>query len=135
MIRAALPFAVITQQPNMKAILLTLAFAFSLTAFAQKADNDHKTPAEKAEHRTEQMVKELGLNASQQEKASSINLAYYTAMNQVNTIVEKDRDGRASVVKANRDNSLQQVLTPEQFAKMITLREERKAKKEADKKE
>ncbi|MEO7081562.1 MAG: hypothetical protein ABIY71_08540, partial [Flavobacteriales bacterium] len=69
------------------------------------------------------------------EKASAINLDYYTAMRQVNTIVEKDRDGRASVVKANRDNQLQAVLSPEQFSKMITLRNERKAKKDADKKD
>ena len=119
----------------MKAILLSLALVFSLSAFAQKADQSQKTPAEKAENRTEQMVKDLGLDASQQAKAAAINLDYYTTMRQVNTIVEKDRAGRESYVKANRDTRLQEVLTPEQFNKMITLRNEKKAKKDAEKKE
>lgn len=119
----------------MKAILLSLAFAFGLTAFAQKNDNAHKTPAEKADHRTEQMVKDLGLEAGQQDKVASINLGYYTAMRDVNTISnEKDREGRASYVKANRDRDLQAVLTPEQYTKMLSLRAEKKAKHEADKK-
>ncbi len=120
----------------MKAILLSLAFAFGLTAFAQKSDNAQKTPAEKANHRTEQMVKDLGLEASQQDKVASINLDYYTAMRDVNTIPnEKDREGRAKVVKASRDNRFQAVLTAEQYTKMLTLREERKAKKKAEKKD
>jgi len=117
----------------MKAILFSLALAFGLTAFAQKDDQAQKTPAEKAAHRTEQMVKDLGLDASQQKIIASVNLDYYTAMREVNSIPEKDREGRAKVVKANRDNRYQGVLSPEQYNKMITLRNERKAKKEAEK--
>ena len=119
----------------MKAILLSLALVFGLSAFAQKADQSQKTPAEKAEHRTEQMVKDLGLDASQQAKTAAINLDYYKTMREVNSIVEKDREGRESYVKANRDTRLQEVLTAEQFNKMIELRNEKKAKKDAEKKE
>lgn len=119
----------------MKAILLSLALVFGLSAFAQKADQSQKTPAEKAENRTEQMVKDLGLDASQQAKTAAINLDYYKTMREVDSIVEKDRAGRESYVKANRDTRLQAVLTPEQFNKMITLRNEKKAKKDAEKKD
>ena len=120
----------------MKAILLTIALSIGLGAFAQKGDHVQKTSAEKAQHRTEQMVKDLGLDAAQKEKVASINLSYATAMAQVNTItIEKDREGRSDVLKGNRDNSLQKVLTNEQYAKMLSLRTEKKAKHEAEKKD
>lgn len=118
----------------MRIFLTTLALAAALGTMAQHGDHASKTPEQKAEHRTERMVKELGLDAAQQEKVSQINLNYSKTMADVATIQnEKDRKGRADALKDNRDNQLQAVLTQEQYAKMLQLREEHKAKKDAAK--
>lgn len=105
---------------------MTLALATGLTAMAQQSGHTEKTPAEKAAHRTERMVKDLGLDAAQQEKVASINLAFARAMNDLRAIQEQDRKGRADHLKASRDNGFQQVLSAEQFHKLLQLREERK---------
>lgn len=120
----------------MKAILLSLALTIGLGAFAQKADTNEKSPADKAQQRTEQMVKDLGLDAAQKEKVATINLTYSTAIKNVNSLTDETaREKRGDVVKANRDNAFKEVLTPEQFSKMISLRAVKKAKHEADKKD
>ena len=120
----------------MKAILLSLAFTIGLGAFAQKGDHTQKTPEEKAKHRTEQMTSELGLDAAQQGKVATINLTFATPMKNVNAITDDaSRENRGDVVKANRDNELKTVLTTEQYNKMLSLRAEKKAKHEADKKD
>lgn len=120
----------------MKAILLSLALTIGLGAFAQKGDTNQKSPAEKAQQRTEQMVKDLGLNATQQEKVAEINLTYSSAMKNVNSLTDDTaREKRGDVVKANRDNGFKEVLTAEQYAKMLSLRAEKKAKHDADKKD
>lgn len=117
----------------MRALLMTLAIATAFSAMAQKGDHATKSPEEKASHRTERMVKELGLDAAQQEKVAAINLNYAKAMKDVASIPsDKDRKGRADVLKGNRDTQLDHVLTPEQYKKMLALREEHKAAKAKD---
>ncbi|MBZ0206414.1 MAG: DUF4890 domain-containing protein [Flavobacteriales bacterium] len=119
----------------MRTILITLALAMGLGAFAQNADNTKKTPAEKAERRTERMVTELDLDATQKDKVSKINLDYANAMKDVNSLTDKTaREKRGEVIKANRDNALKAVLTTEQFNKMNALHAERKAQHDAEKK-
>ncbi|MBS1936620.1 MAG: hypothetical protein JSS84_02245 [Bacteroidetes bacterium] len=118
----------------MRTLLLTLALATGLSTMAQQKGQTEKTPAEKAKNRTEWMTKELGLDATQQEKVAAINLQYAQAMQNVDAIKdETSRKGRASALKTSRDNNLQSVLTPQQYDKMIKVREERKAKKSAAK--
>lgn len=119
----------------MKAILFSLALTIGLGAFAQKGANNQRTPAEKARQRTEQMVKDLGLDAAQQEKVAAINLTYATDIRNVNTIADDaTREKRGDVVKANRDHELKTILTTEQYNKMLNLRAKKKAKHDADKK-
>ncbi len=118
----------------MRTLMMTLAFATALSAMAQKGDHKTKSPEEKAQQRTERMVKELGLDAAQQAKVSEINLNFAKAMADVAKIQsEKDRKGRADVLKGARDTRLSQVLTPDQYKKFLSLREEHQAKKDADK--
>lgn len=118
----------------MRTILITLALAMGLGAFAQNADNTKKTPAEKAEKRTERMVTDLGLDAARKDKVAKINLDYANAMKDVNSLKDKaTREKRGDVVKANRDEALKAVLTPDQFNKMNVLNAERKAKHDAEK--
>lgn len=118
----------------MRTLLLTLALATGLSTMAQQKGQTEKLPAEKARNRTEWMTKELGLDPAQQEKVAAINLQYAQAMQNVDAIKdETTRKGRAAALKTSRDNGLQSVLTQEQFDKMIKVREERKAKKNAAK--
>lgn len=115
----------------MRTILLTLAVATAFSAMAQKGEHATKSPEEKAKHRTERMVKDLGLDADQQEKVATINLNFAKAMADVQRIEsEKDRKGRADVLKNARDTRLSAVLTKDQYAKFLQLREERKDKKD-----
>lgn len=108
---------------------MTLALAFSLGAMAQNNDQDHKSPAERADKRTTEMTADLGLNADQQAKVATINLQYATAMKDVRTITDQTaQDYRADILKGNRDNAYQEVLTAEQYQKMLTMRAEKKAK-------
>lgn len=118
----------------MRILLMTLAFATAFSAMAQKGDHKTKSPEEKAKQRTERMVNDLGLDATQQAKVSEINLNFAKAMADVAKIQsDKDRKGRADVLKGSRDTRLGQVLTKDQYAKYLQLREERKAKKDDDK--
>ena len=113
---------------------MTIALATAFSAMAQKGDHKTKSPEEKAQQRTERMVKELGLDASQQEKVAAINLDFSKAMADVAKIQsEKDRKGRADVLKGRRDTRLSEVLSQDQYKKFLSLREEHKAKKDANK--
>ncbi len=118
----------------MRTLLMTLAFATAFGAMAQKGDHKTKSPEEKANQRTERMAKQLGLDAAQHDKVAAINLNFAKAMAEVAKIQsEKDRKGRADVLKGNRDTKLSEVLTKDQYAKLLQLREEHKSKKDADK--
>ena len=120
----------------MKAILLSLAFAIGIGAQAQSPDHAKRTAAEKAERRTEHMVTDLGLNADQKTKVAQINLEYAKSMEQVASIPdEKSRDGRETVLKTNRMRAYQTAMTPEQFTKWNSMRADKKAKHDADKKD
>ncbi|MBK8580872.1 MAG: hypothetical protein WAT61_12735 [Flavobacteriales bacterium] len=128
----------------MKAILLSLAFAIGLGANAQSTDGskaqtaEHakKTAIEKAERRTERLATDLGLNADQKVKIGEINLNYAKAMEQVKTIPDaKSRKGREDTLKGNRERGYHTVMTPEQFTKWNSMRAEKKAKHDAEKKD
>ena len=118
----------------MRIFLMTLALATAIGTMAQQGGHNEKTPAQKAEKRTERMATDLGLDATQKDQVATINLTYANTMKDVDTITDKKaKDKRGDVVKANRDQALKAVLTPEQFNKMNALHAERKAKKDAEK--
>lgn len=115
----------------MKILLLSLALATTVGAMAQSPDHAKKTPDQKADARTERMVTELGLNADQAKKAHEINLTFARTMSEVNTLKDDmAREGRAKVVRENRDRDLKAVLTPQQFERMQNLRKEHKVEKD-----
>ncbi len=119
------------QTRRMRTLLMTLALATGLTAMAQQGHTE-KTPAEKAERRTERMVQDLGLDAAQREKVATIHLAYAKAMYDLRSVRDEDRRGRADYLESSRDNGLQQVLTADQYAKLQQLREQRKEKNDGE---
>ncbi len=118
----------------MRTLLFAISIATALNTMAQKGGHETKTPEAKAKHRTESMVKDLGLDATQQQQVATINLDFAKAMAEVDHIkIEKDKKGRADVLKGNRDTRLSKVLSSEQYAKMLKLREEHKAEKKETK--
>lgn len=117
----------------MRTLLITLALVMGVSVAAQDGARG-KTPQEKAAHRTERMVRELGLDAAQQEKIASVNLDYATGMEQVESLKnEANRPGRKKELKAMRDRAYGSILSAEQYARWMDLRKTDKDKKSADK--
>ncbi len=117
----------------MRTFLTSLALVAGLGLMAQDADlddNGKKTPEEKAQHRTEMMTKELGLSADQVTKVNAINLGFARSMESVRQIKdEPSRKGRTETLRTNRDGQYKQVLTAEQYTRMLEHREKKKAGK------
>lgn len=106
---------------------------------AQDADTDgkdHKTPEERAKHRTEVMVKDLQLDEVQAARVGTINLNYARTLEDVRRIEDPaTRKGRMDALKGKRDAELKAALTPEQYNTMVTLQEKKKEAAKALRKE
>lgn len=116
----------------MRTLFSTLALVASMSLMAQDADmdNDKKSPEERATHRTELMTKELSLNPEQVAKVNTINLNFARHIGEVKAIAdETSRKGRSEALKSRRDAELKAVLTPEQYGKMMELRDQKKEDK------
>lgn len=113
-------------------ILAALVCTAAVPSFAQTRTapvGATKTPAERAERQTRALTKQLGLSAEQEPKVESILQAQMTEMQ---ALSEKypagSRRGMGPELKATKaryDEQLKAVLTPEQFAKLEQLRQER----------
>lgn len=121
-----------------KLMMTTLLLATLTTANAQEKSTTGKgtkDPAvleqratERADKRTATMTEELGLTAEQTTKVDAINERHAKAVAQLRQagLVEEARKERMKVLRNSRDNDLKQVLTAEQYDKMLALRKERK---------
>jgi periplasmic protein CpxP/Spy len=124
----------------MRTLFTTLALAAGMSLLAQDADLDDKgkkTPEERAQHRTEVMTKQLGLNAEQIAKVNTIHITFARAMSEVKEMQDQEaRKNRAKALRDKRDNDLKGVLSAEQFSKMLAERDKKKedAKGKKDKK-
>lgn len=88
---------------------------------AQAQDKQQRTPDERAEMRTERMVKELGLNADQTEKVKAINVKYAEKMKSVmeeRQAAGAKRDGTMMELNKARMAEYKAVLTPDQYTKL-----------------
>ncbi len=113
----------------MTAVLLAAMSAVNAqesTPTAPKAMQMSAVPVQAARH--PDMAVELGLTAEQITKASEVNLTFARAAAQLKQAGLKDEASleRLRILRSNRDAELQQVLTPEQFEKMIAIRQQRK---------
>ncbi|GAA4370236.1 hypothetical protein GCM10023185_44600 [Hymenobacter saemangeumensis] len=122
-------------------LLAALAFATAGTTFAQssnaaapakmkvKEKKDKKTPEQKADHRAAKMAKELGLSPDQEARIEQILLARQQEMK---ALKEKTAgNGRAAhtekkALRERYDAKFKDVLTAEQYAKFLQLRDEHK---------
>ena len=125
----------------MKHVMTTLALVAGLLASpmlrAQDADmddNGKKSPEERAKHRTEQMTKQLGLNDVQIAKVNTVNMNFMRAMADVKLVKdEASRKTRGQMLKDKREAELKEILTPEQFATMLKMRDDKKDGKDKEK--
>ncbi|MBX2982941.1 MAG: hypothetical protein KF843_09745 [Flavobacteriales bacterium] len=111
---------------NMKKLLAGAALLLFGMGVAQAQQGQQKTAQERAEKRTERMVKELALNAEQTEKVGNINIRYA----EKNEVIRAQRQAMA---KANKSKSAElreaqmeefkAVLTSEQYEKLVAKQE------------
>jgi hypothetical protein len=117
----------------LRLLLLSSCLALSSTAWSQAKD-----PATKAKERTEQMVRDLGLDIERKAQVEALNRIHYRKLAEIKASGDEPDTKKAQSKKAKKVHraALQRVLTPAQFKRMEVLEAERKAaKKSAKKKE
>lgn len=127
----------------MKNLLMNLAlfgallFPPALMAQDTETGDPKKTPEQRAADRTEKMATELDLSSDQKARVQEINLRYAQAAADAKAqSTSKDAmRKRGKELKEKRDEELKGVLTPDQFAKMTTLRKQKHQEAKAYKKE
>ena len=129
-----------------KSLLLLAAMAFATASFAQTTPaatttqlpthrvhrmgkDEHKTPEQRAEHRTAMLTKKLSLTAEQQPKVKQIMLAQaqegqalkakYPAKEQRQALHQEMKAGHAKY-----QAQLQGVLTADQYGKLAAMKKE-----------
>jgi periplasmic protein CpxP/Spy len=114
----------------MKNLLAILALTFSLSGIAQDGEMEgkgKKTPEERAKHRTEVMTKELGLSPEQIARVNTVNITYARAIGEVKEMKDPEaKTVRSKALRETRDNDMKTILTADQFAKMVSLRDQKK---------
>jgi len=128
-----------------KSLLLLAAMAFATASFAQTTPTtttqlpthrvhrmgkgEHKTPEQRAQHRTAMLTKKLSLTADQQAKVQQIMLAQaqegqalkakYPAQEQRQALHQEMKAGHAKY-----QAQLQGVLTADQYGKLAAMKKE-----------
>ena len=93
---------------------------------------DHKTPEQNADHRAGKMAKELGLNADQEAKVEALLLAEnqkMTTLHGTATPGTRPSPGQRAEMKTvhdKYDGQLKAILNPEQYAKLMARRNEKR---------
>ncbi len=115
----------------MRTLFSTLALTMAMGLMAQDADMDgkgKKSPEERAKNRTEMMTKELGLTPEQIAKVNTVNITHARGVDDLKGMTDdKVKKERSKALRDKRDSDLKGILTAEQFAKMESLREKKKA--------
>ncbi len=125
----------------MKKTIITTVLLATLTAVSaqdatspkmEKANDANKTElqaGEKVDQRTEVMTKELGLTADQSAKVQVANERFAKNMAELKQAIPdaEARQARANVLRTSHDRELQQILTAEQYEKMLAMRHTRTA--------
>ena len=116
--------------------MLSMVASLMISAvFAQtQPSSAAKTPAEHADKQTERMVRELGLDQKQAAEVGSINDRYgkeLLALKQEELPKEEMKPKRRAILE-RRDGELQNVLTKEQWTKLVELRKEWKEDKKEE---
>ncbi|MCB0790330.1 MAG: hypothetical protein H6595_13730 [Flavobacteriales bacterium] len=114
-------------------IAMGIALIGSSVAFGQDAPPHHRhaptDPETRAERRTQHMTDALGLTDEQAGKVKAIDLKFEERMKVMREGQAEERRTGMRTAAQERDAELRNVLTPEQFEKLMALREQRKAER------
>lgn len=120
-------------------LLAALAFTTAGTSFAQttstaattvrkaRQGKDHKTPAQKADHKAAKMAKDLGLTADQETRVEQLMLARQQESAAFKAKYGTDKKAGRADMKAAHDRyetQLKSILTTDQYAKLGQLKAE-----------
>jgi periplasmic protein CpxP/Spy len=103
-------------------LAVMLLFATMVTAQPPQGGpgGQQMDPEEMAKRQTDEMVKDLGLDAKQTEKVSAINKKYADKMGEMFKNPQGDRDGmreKMQAMRTEKDAELKTVFTADQFVK------------------
>lgn len=112
-----------------KSILLVIAVVFSLISFAQPPGQRGQFNSEEMiKQQTEQMVKDLNLNADQSKKVEALNKKYGEKMAQAFQNANDDREKRREQMqkmREDKDVELKAILTADQYKKHTEIEQKR----------
>jgi Spy/CpxP family protein refolding chaperone len=104
-------------------IAMLLVFMTGITAFAQDTKTKERpTPEERAQKQTEMMAKQLELSEAQKTEILAINVENAKKREAEMEARKAEMDSRREEMKA-QDEAIKQVLTEEQRAKWVELKE------------
>lgn len=106
---------------------LVLATLFSIGAIYLQAQTHDLPPAEqRAKKQTELMDQKLNLDDTQESAVATINLKFAFRVDEVFAADESKKEKAKKMKKINdaKEAELKPVLTPEQFAKYVELKDE-----------
>jgi Spy/CpxP family protein refolding chaperone len=117
-----------------KSIVFALASLFVIAVSAQRPDKKSTiTAEERASRQTEMMTKQLDLTEEQQAKVKEIHLKHSQQMadhkKQATEAKKQNRENMKTQMEA-KDAELKQVLTPEQYEKWQTKKQENRKPRE-----
>jgi periplasmic protein CpxP/Spy len=111
---------------------LVVAMCFATVVMAQPPQGGgfggQLNPEEMVKRQTDEMVKDLGLDAKQTEKVSAINKKYSDKMSQLFQSSQGNREGmreKMQELSKQKNDELKTVLTAEQFTKLQDLEKQR----------
>lgn len=111
-------------------IMLTVCASFSIAQQGQ-GGRSNMDPKEMAKRQTDQMKASLELTAEQLPKVEALNLKYAEKMDAVRANAQGDRDAMRSAMmplRAEKDKELKELLTVEQWDKLLAVRKEARSK-------
>ena len=125
---------------TMKKTVFTMILfaAFSTLAFGQKGrapmgkGNGWKNPEVRADSNARRMQRNVGLSQDQYQQVKAANLTYFNAVAANRETYKGNKAGMKAANKAayeQRENSLKNILTADQYSKLATYRSDVKAKK------
>lgn len=113
----------------LRTLSITYLFVLiALTVTAQPDDTPGRNPEERAKFSTERMTTDLALTPEQGEKVYSVQLAFFTSMEQYRGQDRRTMFRGLQDANKKRNADLKSILTPEQYAAHQKKEEERKAK-------
>ncbi|MEN2280830.1 DUF4890 domain-containing protein [Algoriphagus sp. SE2] len=111
-------------------IAMLLVFLAGITAFAQETrKKERPSPEERAQKQTEMMAKQLELSETQKAEILAINLENAKKREAEMEARKSEMDSRREQMK-EQDEAIKKVLTEEQRAKWVELKEAKRDRRE-----